>query len=312
MLTYLFIHFCRLQLQNRAAQLISLRVATTSISTESPKEGNLEEVENFPDTQSASQLPDEIKTEQIRNDINMKILKTITDPTRKHPILFLSDEDFASTTVGEMMSWYGEADGGGTCAKDFGNELAERWRQTKKANCRNGDAPSSITTDKIENSRMDCYLVQQTRHHGGGDNICHMQSVSVNVGQFADEAITTPVVETYVDTRHAIQPYIPFKRGFIKANCDVVENEWIASHMPGWNLDWSFNGFQSGPLTDNELKCDEIIEHNVLVVQRDTFANFFHDSEDFFNVFLAMAVLNWPFSDTQVYITDLYPKGAFW
>jgi hypothetical protein len=50
----------------------------------------------------------------------------------------------------------------------------------------------------------------------------------------------------------------------------------------------------------------------VLVTQRDTFANFFHDSEDFFNVFLAMAILQWKGGDTQMYLTDLYPEGPFW
>jgi len=48
------------------------------------------------------------------------------------------------------------------------------------------------------------------------------------------------------------------------------------------------------------------------VLQRDTFANFFHDSEDFFNVFIALAVLQWPTSDLQVVLADLYPKGPFW
>ena len=52
--------------------------------------------------------------------------------------------------------------------------------------------------------------------------------------------------------------------------------------------------------------------HRVLVLQRDTFANFFHDSEDFVNAFLAMAVLQWRLKDTQVFLTDLYPRGPFW
>lgn len=29
-----------------------------------------------------------------------------------HPILFMNDEDFTSTSIGTMMSWYGEASGG--------------------------------------------------------------------------------------------------------------------------------------------------------------------------------------------------------
>jgi EGF domain-specific O-GlcNAc transferase len=43
-----------------------------------------------------------------------------------------------------------------------------------------------------------------------------------------------------------------------------------------------------------------------------TAQNFFHDSEDFTNAFLAMAILEWSLDDTQVYLTDLFPQGPFW
>jgi hypothetical protein len=49
-----------------------------------------------------------------------------------------------------------------------------------------------------------------------------------------------------------------------------------------------------------------------MIMQRDTFANFFHDSEDFFDIFLGMAVLDWSKMDTQIFLTDLYPRGPFW
>lgn len=60
------------------------------------------------------------------------------------------------------------------------------------------------------------------------------------------------------------------------------------------------------------VKCDEWIEQPVLIDQRDTFANFFHDSEDFVNVFLALGVLQISVGEIQVYLTDLYPEGPFW
>jgi hypothetical protein len=63
---------------------------------------------------------------------------------------------------------------------------------------------------------------------------------------------------------------------------------------------------------DEALACDVWVEHPVLLVQRDTFANFFHDSEDFVNAFLALAILGWGPGDAQVYLTDLYPRGPFW
>ena len=49
-----------------------------------------------------------------------------------------------------------------------------------------------------------------------------------------------------------------------------------------------------------------------LLVQRDTFANMFHNSEDFFNAFIALAILRWNTADLQVIVADLYPKGPFW
>ena len=61
-----------------------------------------------------------------------------------------------------------------------------------------------------------------------------------------------------------------------------------------------------------DVQCDEWIEEPVLIDQRDTFANFFHDSEDFVNVFLAMGVLELAVGETQIYLTDLYPEGPFW
>ena len=63
---------------------------------------------------------------------------------------------------------------------------------------------------------------------------------------------------------------------------------------------------------DTAAVCEEWVSHPVLVTQRDTFANFFHDSEDFFNVFIAMAVLDYMPGQVQMYLTDLYPKGPFW
>lgn len=226
-----------------------------------------------------------------------------------HPILFMDDDDFISTPLGDMMSWYGEAEGGGTCAGDFGSNLVQRWKNEKKTNC----APRDNLMDGSNlKSQIDCYLIHQTRHAGNGDNICLMKDVSINLGLYSDDSFTIPVVEKYVNTRHAIQPYIPFGRGFIGANCDMNEELWRPQYDPGWNVDWEYNAVKYQDLTRDDMACMDTVENNVLVMQRDTFANFFHDSEDFFNTFLTMAVLEWNLKDTQVYLTDLYPNGAFW
>lgn len=76
-------------------------------------------------------------------------------------------------------------------------------------------------------------------------------------------------------------------------------------------LDWTVSAVKT--IAENEdIQCHEWIEEPVLIDQRDTFANLFHDSEDFVNVFLAMAVLELTAGDTQIYLTDLYPEGPFW
>jgi hypothetical protein len=37
-----------------------------------------------------------------------------------------------NTPLDELMSWYGEAEGGGSCSNDFGNSLVNRWRAAKQ------------------------------------------------------------------------------------------------------------------------------------------------------------------------------------
>lgn len=218
-----------------------------------------------------------------------------------HRILTLSDEELRSIPVSEMMSWYGEANGGGSCADDFGNQLVNRWRDTKASYC-------SPHGQSIQSS-VDCYLVHQTRHHGNGDNLCLMKNVAVNLNLFADDSITTPVIQKYVSSRHFQQPYVPFPKDFIAGDCKADPSRWRPENMPGWNADLTTKAFT---FIDNDIECEMWVDHPVLITQRDTFANFFHDSEDFVDVFLAMAILQWSPGETQHFLTDLYPEGPFW
>ena len=269
-----------------------------------------------------------------------------------HPILRLSDEQLRVLPLDEMMGWYGEADGGGSCAGDFGNQLIKRWRDTKESYCVQANySMSSMTsvsavsaaaaaaaagslrggggkspTTPVLGSSIDCYLVHQTRHHGSGDNLCHMRNVALDLKVFGDDAQVRPVVQKYVRTKHMAQPYVPFRPGFLQGDCTPDQAKWQKKFMPGWNADLTVGAFtpvaippqqQSESVTTtavpvSDAVCAEWIEHPVLLTQRDTFANFFHDSEDFFNVFVALAVLQWVPGRTQILLTDLYPKGPFW
>ena len=259
----------------------------------------------------------------------------------RHAILLMSDVEFRNTPVSEMLNKYGQARGGGSCEGDFGAKLANRWRATKQTVCQGAEVVGAQSADMgkpainpythvpigrtkrrqnaaggISSSSTECFLVRQTRHHGNGDNLCHYKDVSVNMALFDDENVVMPVVQNYVNTRHNKQPYIPFPKGFINGKCLPLPNQgWAESQMPGWNTDLTVKAFKSHAYSEqesNDLKCDEWVDHKVIMLQRDTFANFFHDSEDFVNLFLALAILKWSPGDTQVYLTDLYPEGPFW
>lgn len=89
----------------------------------------------------------------------------------------------------------------------------------------------------------------------------------------------------------------------MKADCDVNPSLWVPASMPGWNADWTTGALMTVPSIDiggnrsdgqskegrgghedlelrggsQGVTCDEWVDHPVLIVQRDTFANFFHD-----------------------------------
>jgi hypothetical protein len=251
----------------------------------------------------------------------------------KHKILTLSDEEFDATKVSEMLLWYADSEttsrDGFNCPGDFGNALVDRWRATRRSYCQSSPSslPNSGTVSGSSglSSSIDCYPIKQTRHFGGGDNLCVLHDISMNVGLFGQEEITDPVIQRYVSTIHEVLPYVHYPKGFIRSTCQPVKQNWIKETLPGWNLDLVMNSLESvqpattsatrsafGALVPETYQCQEWVDHNVLIVQRDTFANFFHDSEDFVNVFLALAILEWRRGDTQLLLTDLYPKGPFW
>ena len=55
--------------------------------------------------------------------------------------------------------------------------LVDRWRGERKTYC----APKGASKSKI-----DCFLIKQTSHHGSGDNLCLGEDVRVNFGDLAD------------------------------------------------------------------------------------------------------------------------------
>jgi len=295
-------------------KLNSIDTVTNNIQrpNEEGKFDQTHQLENSPLKREVQQQHLEHTQQQLKHEVN---LEKPTSPERfnlpgakNHPILTLSDEELRNTGVDVLMSWYGESDGGGSCAGDFGNSLVNRWRDTRKTYCAENDNSPQKTKSKI-----DCFLVEQTRHHGHGDNLCVFENVAINLGLFGKTSVTSPVIQRYVDTQHNVQPYIRYDSGFIEGNCEVNHRLWKEESFPGWNSDFA-HGVHTDALVnlDNHDLCQTWIEHPVLLTERDTFANFFHDSEDFVNVFLALAILRWTPAQTQIFLTDLYPEGPFW
>lgn len=277
------------------------------------------------DVKASSEKLNALKREQQESSEELVALKL--EQFKNHPILGLNDEELDNTTISAMMEWYeilGTDATMRTCSEDFGNVLVQRWRNEKKSYC-SSKTVENANDDSVLASSIDCHLVKQTRHHGNGDQLCLMKNVAVNMGVFGDDSVTRPVVEHYVATRHNDQPYIKFPKGTVKANCNIHPDLWDKKFMPGWNADWTTNAVkiiekivneneteirntenQNQLNTDETIYCDEYVDHPVLINQRDTFANFFHDSEDFFNVYLALAILQWKSSETQIYLTGEY------
>ncbi|KAH8071399.1 hypothetical protein JL721_4375 [Aureococcus anophagefferens] len=208
-----------------------------------------------------------------------------------------------------MLRRYKPTLGGGTCERDFGNGLVDHWRKQKRTYC----APRSDGSNPARPpSKIDCYLVKQTSHHGSGDNLCVGENVRVSFADLADGKTPQAYFKRYVDSKHQQQhSKIAYRKGTLAADCTTDKEVWQSKHFPGWNVNW-FNAFEQ---TD-DLQCDVwdcVWEENpTLIVERDTFANFFHNSEDFVNTLIALAILEWSTDDLQLLFTDLCPKGPFW
>ena len=72
---------------------------------------------------------------------------------RDHSILGLDEATFRSTNVAELLKAYAPTLGGGTCERDFGNGLIDRWRSMKRTYC----APKAAG-----GSQVDCFIRKQS------------------------------------------------------------------------------------------------------------------------------------------------------
>jgi hypothetical protein len=131
-----------------------------------------------------------------------------------HVILALNESAFRHTPIDVLMAQYGTADGGGSCDRDFGMGLIERWRGAARRCCAARSASSSS---------FKCHHVQQTRHHGSGDQLCVGHNVRVDLAQFADSSVTDSVMAKYISSKHMDQAYIHYKRSTLAATCGACQ-----------------------------------------------------------------------------------------
>jgi hypothetical protein len=198
----------------------------------------------------------------------------------------------------------------GQCDYDFGVALADRWRNSRKECCH----PHANNA-----STLQCHFIQQTRHHGAGDQLLLGTNVRLSFKDLVDQQGKLPkqYFKKYVETKHNQEwSKLKWSKGTLAGTCAADDAAGFkASNFPGWNVNY-FHSFlsvppESGDGSGGALQCDVWVEEPTLVVERDTFANFFHNSEDFFNTFLALAILRWPVANLQVLLTDLFPRGPF-
>jgi hypothetical protein len=251
-----------------------------------------------------------------------------------------------------MIRSYLNTKGEGTCNSDFGTMLLRRWKASKRTVCKSPsysfEQSQAGPTIGGRKSSIDCYGIKQKQHAGSGDGFCVMRNVAVNLGMFADEAFVQRNLEEYLSSRTTSlsQAYMRFPRGFVRGSCALEpahsDSLWAEGRMPGWTADWTVRAFQSILDSDTtattsssntassstttrdsssssgdraqqqQVRCDAWVEQDTMVVQRDTFANLFHVSEDFINAFLVMGILQWSLNGTQVLVTDMYPQGPYW
>ena len=174
----------------------------------------------------------------------------------------------------------------GPCADDFGFGLIRRWRASRSEWC-NGPNP------------VVCYPLVQTNHAGNTDNLCSIHNGTLDMSSFNDSELTRESVLRYRDSRHAIHPYLDLP--MIGADC-VKTGEWNDQALPGWNAD---------VMRFSATKCTRVEEKALIVLKRDGFANFYHSSEDFFNIWLALLISELRPEQVRVLIIDLYAWGPF-
>ena len=176
------------------------------------------------------------------------------------------------------------------CDRDFGFGLIRHWNASRKLWC----SPT-----------ISCYPYYQTGHGGYGDNLCVITNVTLDPSPFNDNTTTRPIMQACVESNGGA--YLEHVKPMLYTSCQRVTEEWNENQLPGWNKNWMQDALATDPTT-----CEGFDEIPTLLIERNgLFANLFHQTEAFFNAFLALLITGLHPGHVRILIADLYPLGPF-
>ena len=242
----------------------------------------------------------------------------VVDFTGTHPIIALSEHDFRATSVGDMIQGYGppmegtetSSVKGATCETDYGMGLVLRWRSSAASFCGASVSGNSNPSDtKAADSRVITYTTIQSNHAGKGDTLVELNNVVLDTSKFCSKANTAKVVQEFTDSKR-YNAHMSFDESVLFGHCAITKTP-DKHNFPGWQKEWMNRFTATDDADSGMLECDMWEEVPTFLVQRHGFANMYHGSEDFFNTFLALAILNIPVNYARFMLSDLYPWGGY-
>ena len=178
------------------------------------------------------------------------------------------------------------------CDRNFGFGLVTRWSASQKLWC----SPT-----------ISCYPYYQTGHGGFGDNLCVITNATLDPAPFVDNTTTRSIMKSCVDSNGGA--YLEHVKPIIFTSCQRVIDEWKENQLPGWNKNWMQDALST---SSHPAVCEHFDELPTLLIERNgLFANLFHQTEAFFNAFLALLITGLHPGNVRILIADLYPLGPF-
>jgi len=212
-----------------------------------------------------------------------------------HPVLWMTESEFRETTVDKMVDMYS-----GQKEQCFGNELPgkdiiESWRSEGRDYCRKIDA---------DHVGMRCYSFKSP-WQWGPQQFCRHTDVAVSWKELSDKTFIDAYMNVVRTEGH--NGHVTWKEGHWGGQCKIGDTErWDEKRFTGYTNNW-FKTRHEG-----KWKCDITVEDPVVIIQRDAWANLWHQSNDFLSTILELAVLRMNTKNLRVEVVDVAPRGGLW